>query len=89
MANINANRQNSSGSERVENVPSLPNHTSSSFYYIDPFNSNINYDESLSSDTRQAITSQPFFGQSGGLAYGTLFPPYLCHQSLAEIYSRG
>ena len=73
METITANRQNSSGPEPIEDVFSSPNHTSLSFYHINPLNSNTNYEEYLSADARQAITSHPFFGRSDNLSYSSPF----------------
>lgn len=73
MENMNTDPQDSSDPERFEIVSSLPNQTSSSFYDINPFNSDFDYEEPLSFNVSQAITSNPFFDQSSGVSYGTFF----------------
>lgn len=79
IENITAKLQNSSGPEPIDNDFDSPNHTSLSFYHIDPLNGDINYEDTLSVDARQAVIPHPFFGQSGDRSYGNPLFPYLYH----------
>ena len=79
MEKFNADYQDSSATERIEDVFALPDQTSSSFYHVEPFVSEINHVESLSLEADQDITSDPFFGQSGGVSYGRLHYLFLFH----------